>query len=676
MFIAELHDIGKLVDWDDPGLIGIKPSSPRHTFHNFDFSQLGVAPPSSPSWYGQWSDSLKNLQTAGGMFSGIPNEVKACVLLTNIADVLAASISRTWGKRGNVEEGVHLLWNPNLFQEAKQAGRTWAAVRDPDALKEMFRFIDTCPSSREFLDKYKEHLLLTPEDKSAPLNVIPLGTHLELTGKVFRVLRYHSKPVQRNGQSYLNYDGQDISQVREATGDRWHDAQRGKWIFRLVMCAIHSPQSIVRLHDLNVLELRRTKIQEIVRGESVGGDSERQAYAVLFHTRDFLCLFLPRETHLTLREVLRPLWESGFWMECKELEAELNMLTSTGARTREQLINKHPDDQSYGGRFLKLKAPAIWPDLGPVINSPICDLCQLRQGEEFIKDQVREWLCPTCRAIREMGEPAKVYARWEEDGVAAAWLKVSLDHKLLLSCLQRLFESYVDTGPGMNTLGLADRQALKEGFRPLSSQMEFVKEYEEFTAELKSSLESFTNPDGAVVLESGENLLFPIPGYPELAVVRLDTPDILGNVLKIFTQQLRRRFPACLDDCPIRLSVSMGNPKFPYQEHWPFFSRPQQPGMVLCIQQPGMRQIALTLTQYEALRERLSDERLSHFLHRLAAIEATTGETTVLFQALEQRKRFPQIHELMVFHRLALRQILDFYRLVGPGMREVEVLRA
>jgi hypothetical protein len=676
MFIAELHDVGKLVDWDDPGLSGITPGSPRHTFQNFNFSQLQVAPPGSPSWYGQWSDSLRDLQAAGRMPSGMTDEVKAYVLLTNIADVLASSVSRTWGKKGNVEEGVHLLWNPEFYQKAKQEGRTWAAVRNLDTLQDMFRFIDTCPCPKKFFDTYEQHLALTPEDKSTPLNVIPLGIHLALTGKVFRVLRFHSKLVKRNGRNYLNYDGQDISQVQEAAGGRWNEAQRGKWIFRLVMCAVHSPQSIARLHDLNVLELRRKKIQEIAGAESTGADFERQPYAVLFHTYDFLCLFLPRENHLSLREVLRPLWESGFWVECEELEADLNLLTSTGARTREHLIEKYPGDASYGGRFLKLRHRAIWPDLDSAIIPPICDLCQLRQGQEFIKDQVREWLCPTCRAIREMGERASLYARWEEEGVGAAWLKTSLDQKLLLSCLHRLFESHVDTGPGMNALSAADRKALKEGFRPLAAQMEFVKQYEEFVAEFKRALDSLTGPDGAPLLKSGENILFPVPGNLELAVVRLDSLHTIGQVLKTFAEGLRRRFPACLNDCPIRLSVSMGSPKYPYQEHWRFFLEPQQPGGVLYIQQPGVRKVALTLIQYEALRGRLSDERLSHFLHHLAAIEVSTGETAALFQALEQRARFPQIYELMAFQRLGLRQILDFYLLAGPSTQQTEVLRA
>jgi hypothetical protein len=675
-FIAELHDIGKLVDWDDAELGKIRPGSPRHTFHNFDFSQLGISQPTSPSWLAQWSDSIKDLRATGSLPSCISSEEnKACVFLTNIADVLAASISRTWGKKGRTSEGVYVLWNPSFYDRAKEQGKTWVAFRTPGQIKEMFGFIDSCMEPQEFLDKYMDPLLLTPEDKSAPLNFIPLRTHLELTGKIFRVLRYHSR-VRSNGSStYLEYDGQRVFQVQEAAGGRWNEPGRGKWIFRICKCSVRFPQSLVRIQDLNVLELRRRQIEKVVyNSHHAGGDLERQPYAVLFHTHDFLCLFLPKENHLALRQVLRPLWEKGFWIECEELEAELNLLTSTGERTRMQLQSKYPGDSSYGGRYLKLKHIAIWPELATSIEPPLCDLCQQHQGQEFLKDQVREWLCPSCREIRELGEPASAYAGWEETGCPAAWLKVSLDQNLLFSCLRRLFEAYVDAGPGMDGVTHTDKQHLKQGFRPLAAQIEFGREYKEFLQEFRNSLENLTDTVGTFVLKLGETLLFPIAGYLELTIIRLDSSETLGNVLDLFVRLLRSHFPECVADCPIRISVSLGNPKYPYHEHWSFFSRVQQPGIVLCIQQPGTRQIALTVDQYEAVRRKLTGERLSHFLHRLAAIETEGGEMVALVQALEQRQRFPQIHELMMFHRLSLHQILDFYRLVSSNMQQEGVL--
>lgn len=84
-FIAELHDIGKLVDWDSPDLSGkIQPGSPRHAFHNFDFAQLEISPPTAPSWWGQWSDILRDIRATATLPLFITDDGKACVLLTNI----------------------------------------------------------------------------------------------------------------------------------------------------------------------------------------------------------------------------------------------------------------------------------------------------------------------------------------------------------------------------------------------------------------------------------------------------------------------------------------------------------------------------------------------------------------------------------------------------------------
>lgn len=655
--------------------------SKRQTVHDIDLTALGVSPPSASSWWAAWSDELKPDQPFYDLQCTATTEQKALILLTKIADGTAASVSRIEGRGQTIRgEGVHLLWQPNFFAQERQKGLDWAAFKTSDDLKKMVRCFDECASPSDFFTHFDRYLHLAPEDKSPPSNFIPLRVHLELSGKIFRVVnRYVSLDQATPKSPFLVYDQQPVATLREAVGgllSTKHETVPGKWIFRFVKCSVRFPQSLVRLQDLNILELRRRQIDEIVNGQHLSYDVEHQPYAVLFHTDDFLFLFLPKDNHLPLRNVLRPLWETGFWIECEELEAELNLLTSTGERTRKLLQQKCQGSSVQNNRYLKLRHIAIWPDLDPTIPPPLCDLCQQHRGHEYIKDQVREWLCQSCRKIREMGEPASIYARWEETGFPAAWLKVSLDQKLLLSCLQRLFEAYVDTGPGMDRVTSEDKQRLKDGFRPLAAQMEFVREYKELLQEFRNSLENLTDTGEALLVKPGETMLFPIAGYHELAIIRLDSSETLGSVLDLFVQLLKSRFPKCTADCPIHMSVSLGNPKYPYHEHWSFFSQPQQPGIVLCIQQPGTRQVTLTIDQYMAVRHKLAGERLSHFLHRLAAIEAEGGEMTALVQALEQRQRFPQIHELMMFHQLSLRQILDFYRLVGTDMQHGGALHA
>jgi hypothetical protein len=316
-FIAELHDIGKLVDWEALGLKGkIKPGKPRHTFSNFDFSQLGVSPPSSPSWWSQFSDEVKSLSS-----SKVPKDYISDVILTNIADELAASISRTWGGKGATTEGLHILWNPDYYVKA---GKRWSAATTPMELKEILQFIDDCSSPEDFFEKYGENLRLTAEDKSAPFNIIDLLTHLELSGKLYRALKKHCRFDQQKDK--LIYSDIEIQTVDEATGGRIEEPkQRGKWIYRLIFCHIHFSQSLIRLQDLNIFKKRTGLIKNFSE------DASTKDY-VLFFTDDFMCLFLPTEKEVKIQELLKSFLEFGFLIYYKEMEAELNLLTSTMER--------------------------------------------------------------------------------------------------------------------------------------------------------------------------------------------------------------------------------------------------------------------------------------------------------------------------------------------------------
>lgn len=603
-------------------------------------------------------------------------------MLTLISDRLAASISRTRApdeKHGKddferVLDGVRFLWRPDFYVSEEKKGNHWAAFRTADELKDLFSFIEKCNSPEEFLEEYKTSLLLTPEDKSAPRNIISLRTHLDLTGKVFRVLWNWTKVDIVNNILELEYDNQKITHYNQATGEGIEKSNKGKWIFRLIKCRVRNPQSIARLQDLNVLKVRGDIIKKIILSQKLEGDLERQKYAVLFNTDDFLCLLLPRESILRLRDVVSPLLQNGFWIEYEELEAELGLITSHATRVRENLISNFKGDRiaARKRRYLELRSKSIWPELSETITPPLCDLCQQRQGQRYAKEQIVEYLCSVCYGIREMGEPAKAISSWEEAEKQVMWLKLSLDQELLLQCLQRLFNDYVDNGPGMGNVPPEIRNEFKTSFKPLAAQMEFVRQYHEFLEEFHDlllgqkgyALKNFLNIEQ-------DAITYPIQAYKELVVIRLDNKDIYGLILDAFDLLLRKWFPKCLVDCPIKLAASVGNIKYPYQGHWRFLEEKQMSGLVFYLQQPGIRKIELTSRQFVALREKLKGRKLSHALHQLAAVETEIGELNAMVQALEQRKQFPQIVELIWQYKLSLKQILDFYRIAGMVSDEV-----
>lgn len=613
------------------------------------------------------------------MPTNLDGKRSAFLLLTVIADRLAALISRTRASDEKhdyerVSEGVQLLWNSDFYKFRQNEGKYWAAFQTLDGLKEMFSFIDKCNSPKEFFEKYETNLLITPEDKSVPRNIISLKTHLDLTGKVFRVLCHWTKAITKKNEITLEYDNQEITNYIQASGGRLNENNRGKWIFRLVKCRVRIPQTIARLQDLNVLKLRGNLIQEIVQKQTIEGDLERQKYAVLFNTDDFFCLFLPKENIYRLEDVVRPLLINGFWIEYEEVEAELSLITSNASRVRDNLISncKGDRDTSRKKRHLVLRYQSIWPKLSETIEPPLCDLCQQRQGQRYVKDQIIEWLCPVCLGIRELGEPATAISSWEDAEKQVLWLKVTLNHDLLLRCLQRLFDNYVDNGPGMSRVPDKTRIELKNNFRPLAAQMEFVRQYNEFLNDFQNILFNRKGYARNKFLDIQQDAItYPIQDYRELAVIRLDKKETFGSILDAFNFLLTQWFPGCLIDCPIRLAASFGNIKYPYQSHWRFFENELMSGSVFNLQQPGIRQIELTSRQFVALRERVKGRKLSHVLHKLTAIEEEIGELNAMIQTLEQRKRFPQIIELIWQYKLSLKQILDFYRLVGVVPDEV-----
>ena len=654
VFISELHDIGKLVDVQALKVSGIKFKGSQ-TFQNFDFSQLNITKPSSPSWFGQYSNETKSLTS-----TKIPQLYLPDVLLTSLADELSSTISRTRrgskdfeerkGKGEFTAKGLHVLWNPNFYENKEKRGHRWAAFRTPDELKQMFKFIDECTNSTEFFERFMENLGLTAEDKSVPFNVVDLFTHLELTGKIYRVLRNHSRVVTENNKEYLEYNGKRISEKQEASGGRLDEKQRGKWIFRLLFCQVKFPQALSRLQDLNIFKM----MTEQTRAFS---ESDKTRDYVLFFTDDYMCLFIPKNEELSICELLKPFTDKGLIIDYTEMEAELSLLTSSYERAYREF---HALPQT--NRYLKVYERGLNSQLQPEIGPQICDSCQIREGKERIKEQVRECICDVCNEIREMGEPATEYAQWEGK---AAWIKITLNQDRLKEMLRELFEEYIDTAQLLNNVASDDKAELKNSFRPLAVQMDFVKDYKALLRNFREKIYTTKSETGTSVFTK-ECFLYPINDYNEFGIFKVNLGKEILSAIETFVNCLEEIFPKCINNSrfPISLAISVAPVKYPYQEHWHFLSEPEG---TIDIQSPSGR-LTLNALQYRVLMEKIGSANvtLSHFLHRLTEIKASTNsDTMVQLEVYERnnRKKFPVILELLE-EGLTPKQILAFYTLV------------
>lgn len=642
-YIPELHDIGKLVNKEKLRAEGVKlDSRESHTFVNFDFSQLNISKPVSPSWYGQyhfhedWNDLPK---------TGDKNKEYAIeVFLTKVADHLAASCTRL-KKRGSVpeERGLYKLWKPSFYTEQTLLlGKKWAAVETVQKFKEMFEFIDEIQSPSDFFfsPEYGKHLRLTPEDKSVPNNTVSLYTHTELVGKIYRVLS-GVKRVEDNGQIYLEYTrSEGVKSVKEA---------ESQWKYRLLKLYVKFPQKMVRLQDLNVIKLRLKLIEKVI---------EKNPVNVLFNTDDFLCLLIPLD--FKLEDALSPILEKGFHCEGIEIETALERLTTNLDRI---VVNMKKDKGNNGQKLEELKghgtkvvAISLYKREDK-LDPPLCDMCQIRTGKESRKEQVSEYLCDACSEIRDMGEPLKALKIWSEEDVEVGWMKISLDSEYLLRVLEKLFNNYVD-----REKYIRDKNEAKSNFRPLPLEVEFVNDYREMLNEFERLIYKLPDSNGNFMFTK-DSFLYPIETYKEFAVFKVAGEEIVPTVIDTFLSALKNFFPECFNDSPVKLSISVSNIKYPFQKHWGFLELDEAVGgeSTINVQSPENFVLRLSPEQYLSLKDQFvtGGKPLSHFLHRLADIEVKTkSNMAVMLEILKDRKQY------LLKHGLRVQDILNFFKLI------------
>ncbi|MFW9997590.1 MAG: hypothetical protein ACFFD4_36455 [Candidatus Odinarchaeota archaeon] len=657
--MAEFHDIAKLVDSKElekkEGIL-IKDQQ----FSKFEELNPGYQSPSSASWYSRLADdrNFKSLKS-----SRVPEDYRPDVLLTKVADEVAASVSRTprvsgdfGGKirRGDfVVEGISVLWNPDFYSNEKKLGKHWAAARTADQLRELFAFINTCNDPERLFDKYREHLFLTPEDKSVPFNIVSLYTHLELTGKIYRILKRYSRVIKQDNGVFLEYSGNTAFQKTEITGGRIDKPDSmGKWQFRLVGCEILFPQVISRLQDLNVFRKR----MELIRQFSSNGNTKDH---VLFFTDDWMYLFAPVEDECRLQDLLKPFLDAGFTIDYAEIEAELGLLVSSKF---DLLLEKR---KNVPKRHLKLREWSLHRNLVGEIIPPLCDSCQLEQGIERIKGQVSEFLCDSCIDIRESGLPAREFARWEEEGLKAGWLKISLDNKQLDETIERLFTGYVRDHLLFKVVSGNDKEELINSFRDLAVKADFVKDYKQLLKCFSEQIHHLKDGNDKPIF-TGETFLFPISDYREFGIFQFFSGEELLAVLDLFAGLVNEYFPGCVDDSPVKLSISLAHVKYPYQAHWRFLSSPVR---AINIQVPGSTPFEAGIDQYGALRKTLTKEKgpTSHVLHRLASIKRKTGSNIAVMLEIQDNKKKRGYEPILELLRegLSIEHVLDYHELTS-----------
>lgn len=637
-FIAELHDIGKLVDKGKLNKYQLR----GHTFEDFDFGTHNIKKPASPSWWGQYhqnitaNDDIKHWQN-------IDEKYRPDVFLLVIADHLASSISRALPQLGSAgeSEGVFKLWNRKFYENAKNNGKYWAAFTTENDMKKMFNIIETTTLPDEFLNAYSENLLLTPEDKQIPRNITSLYTHIELVGKIYRVLKKHVIVDRSNGEIVLKLNNVSVKTIFEAEGGNRttgeQNVEKGKWQARFVKCYIKFPHSFVRLQDINLLVKQSELIKSFV--------AAHQDY-VMFYLPNFLSLFLPVE--IDLREIFEEFLANGFFIEYVETIADLGILSSN--LDRKILKARQENEQQrlsvLNKRNTKVYKRILIPDgVSEEIPPHICDICQMQPAKERIKENIREWICDKCFSIREAGERFRYPDDWEEQKVV--WLKFNLDQDKLENWLNIAFGHYIDS-----LTNLQNKQSFKDEFRSLTCQSDFVKDYMEM-------ITNFWERCKDLEIEK------PITDYNEIGVCKY-SGKLLNKIIEKFLEVHTDYFPNCEGDAhsPISVSLSIAHIKYPVREHWRYFENPKG---FLNIRSHNVFEDSYTKREIKWLMDNLVEAKKesSHFLYKLIGLyDRLNSEINITVEILNNKDKHPRIYSLYSKFETSQKKILNFFRTV------------
>jgi flagellar biosynthesis chaperone FliJ len=698
----------------------------RGALANVDWGKLGVSEPQTVTWQAIRYHHDGDYRSLGT--SPAPADVKAAILRLIIADHLAATASRAVPEEAKpsfpLRTEILELWNP----EEPAEEQPWSPVQALDDFKELIEFINSDPPDASvFFAEYGKYLANIPEDKIPPQVITSLGTHVELVGKFFEVLNTHVQVDDDADPKQLYYgEAAPVSDTKGAEKTWRFKLLRCKLSFpqipvrardlnvfyvleRLTEQLAQSPQygKYLLFHTTDTLWLFLPTDGRVTAAQILAPYLERGFYVeseeIEFTPDTFypdLCTWLeqyPQRRQRLLDEIAQIQAElEAKRVEWTQVKAKLD--STETPREEKEVLNKsiqvlsaeikavevqieelervRQDAEDEHQTIEKLKMKPVEGSLyseditekAIIDSTEICDLCQIRQAmeEPWVEPggALVESLCEMCRGIREEPHWYHKLNRWETDepDTRVAWVKLTLDYEAANRVIRRLFDGFVDQLVERFQGSFALAEDLKLNFRSIAVLADLTKAYQAFLARFAQGLRK--PHDGGSPLFLDEDIEEIAGRFKDFYIMRLMASEEIAGVVRLFRDLLREYFPACVEDTPIRLAISVAPIKFPFFEHWRYLQQPRD--KPINIQRVGKAQLPVNFEEWRHLETiQLHQRRLSSFLHNLARIEAVTG-SQILTQAvfMEQKRRFPNLINLYTLGGMDVGTILAYYKIM------------
>ncbi len=719
----ELHDFGKIIshsidDFPKTNQEKIVWHGPA-AFANVDWNALALDEPTNASWFG--AVHHHDPEYASLEKSLAPDDYKTDVMLLMIADNLAATSSRAVDEdtKLHIQENhyvVRTLWKDPASSESPN----WTPIQSKQAILELIELVRR-DDADAFRTRYQDFLPNIPEEKTPPSVVTSLETHMQLVNKYYAVLKRHTRVLyEGTTPRAIEYNGIAASSRAEAKR-KWQFE-----LVKCALSFPQTPARVRDLNVFSVLEKHTRALLESQWREYVLFHTTDTLYFFLptdgsVNLETILHAYLDDGFYIEIDQTVMPLnelalapreFQTKTKLRIARMEIEILTLEheiQIGKQQVEEQRRRIPTARSFekerigkeihtlNQRVLdaeKNRLPAARDSLRrwqtraqeaaagiireaslyaePILTraeldtDAICELCQLRPAaREWTTPDglLRENLCEICFRLREQGSTHGALAEWEQHAPNAqvAWVKLALDYDWAQIHIESLFEQFVDemgTRHNLPQIVVADAKA---SLRPTALLADFTQAYRAFTQRFHELLRAGDEHWRGF----GEREIVELTGeVREFCIVRLNRVSDAAHILSAYRAALQECFPRTLEECPVRISMSIAALKHPFFEHWRFC---QKHDAVMNVQLVERGELHLDVAQFDLL-EKLPvwKNDVSTFLHRVAAIEAQTHSRILPQVELmqDERKLPPEIASALRTGKLNWRDLLNYFKLV------------
>ncbi|MFA4956581.1 MAG: hypothetical protein WC556_06360 [Candidatus Methanoperedens sp.] len=712
--IPELHDIGKLIDWET-----INPDIKGHNFENVNMNNIiHIQEPSNKTWKG-----IKLHHKKSGDID---------IFILKLADHIASGISRAlpedvkdrinrifkWDKIPGTDDDklrrflideLNISWaDESSFIKSSEnkiilssKGKFVDITRDDITKKAILRIHDGRTYELSILKNKEDEIEIHRQkiDKSFQKlwNERPKNSELFSTkDQLKEIIEYIKK--DNSGELFLANDlfhkkllstPEDQMPPMNITSLYTHSKLVGKlyYFFKPLVTDINCENNLLQFRSsdesINVQNAERkwdlgrniknaetnwdikllyckinfpdyqARVRDLNIFELLKKELEKLSKAknVILQTSDQFLAFLPVDKKID--DLVKPFIEKGFNIYVEEAITKLQEATPTPRAIKQRKMNTGLSIDGNSNFDVQFSCYTKYKYMEPLIDPHICEICQLAPASEppWIDEGLVENICVSCRKIREYDESVAPQLKdWYQSEQLSKVAWIKI---------------YLD----INLLS----DILKKLYKSYSDK--YIKDID-LKAEIEqkdlyelhfSVLTEFQQDYDDFLIDFNKKIEYKFkleniqPILNDFICVKIERTSQIKDILEIYNQLFTNYFPQLKDQkSPVTLSISVSNVKFAFFRHWKNFENPKNDVNVNLI---GRGEMHLSLNLLEKLIHEFKIPA-SKQLHKLAKIsEASEKLAKVLVYDRGDYRVYESVRVLS--NKIDFKTILTYAKIMG-----------